>query len=187
MDGTPVTISMTRFADFVVSDSMGQFTKVKEVRRQYEKPYVPSADFWSRWREGVEDIHRRSGTRDHLTKVSEEALHNRADQYESACLGYGRFWGRKRIEVLGSPKPSIWTHGRLQVRVNPEWLLRINGKDTVVKLHLKERLQLNQRLANPLLHLLQMHFGTAGATPALALLDVHRGKRGRRNRSTPTW
>jgi len=174
MDGKPVTISMTRFADFVVSDSIGQFTKVKEVRRQYEQPYTPSGDFWSRWREGVEDVHRRHATRDELAKVGESALHNRAEQYESACAGYAKFWGRKHLEVVGTPKPVLWTHGRLQVRVNPEWIMRVNRTETVVKLHLKEKLQLNQRLANPLLHLLHMNFGSGGRS--VALLDVHRGK-----------
>jgi len=40
----PITISMTRFADFVVTDPLGQMTKVREIRRQYEQPYKPGGD-----------------------------------------------------------------------------------------------------------------------------------------------
>ncbi len=176
MANKPIVISMTRFGDFVVSDPLGQLAKVREIRRQYEQGYSPSADFWSRWREDVEKNHRRGGGRELLRQVSAGAKDNRAEQYQSACKGYERFWGRKTIEFVGLPKPATWTHDRLQVRVNPEWLLRINGVDTIVKLHLKEKLTLTQRVANPLLYLLDRHFGPSIGGPAIALLDVHRGK-----------
>ena len=172
----PITISMTRFADFVVTDPLGQMAKVREVRRQYEQPYKQGADFWSRWREDVEKLHRTGGSRDDLAPIGKKAKDNRVEQYTSACAGYAKFWGRKTLRVVGHPKPAIWTHDRLQVRVNPEWILEINGRQSVVKLHLKERLVLNQRLANPLLGLLGMHFGSAVGGPDVAILDVHRGR-----------
>jgi hypothetical protein len=165
---------MTRFADFCASDPVAQLSKVREIRRQYEQPYAPSSDFWSRWRDGIEAVHRRGGHRDDVRAVAKQAQDNRGDQYGSAAEGYRKFWGYKRIEFMGLLTPAIWQHDRLQVRVNPEWLMSINGKRTVVKLHLKDRLQLNQRLANPLLHLLDSHFGVDGR--AVGILDVHRGK-----------
>lgn len=169
-----VTLSMTRFADFCACDPMAQLTKVREVRRQYEQPYSPSEDFWSRWREGVEAIHRRGGPRDDLREVSAEAKDNRTGQYVSAVDGYSKFWGRKHIDFCGTLTPAAWSHDRLRVRINPEWLVKINGQLTVVKLHLKQRLPLNQRLANPLLHLVDSHFGLSDRR--VGLLDVHRGK-----------
>lgn len=176
MDEKPIVITMTRFGDFVVSDPLGQLAKVREVKRQYEAPYGPSGDFWSRWRDGVRNLHRMSGSRDGLDLIRAGAKDNRAQQYGSACEGYAKFWGRKTIEFVGSPKPVLWTHHRLQVKVNPEWVLRINGVDTLVKLHLKEKLALSQRVANPLLHLLDQHFGAPVGGPQVALLDVHRGR-----------
>lgn len=172
----PITISMTRFADFVVTDPLGQMAKVREVRRQYEQPYKPGSDFWSRWREDVEKLHRKGATRDGLPPIGKHAKDNRVEQYTSACEGYAKFWGRKHLAVVGHPKPALWTHGHLQVRVNPEWILEIDGKQCVVKLHLAERLVLNQRLANPLLGLLDMHFGSTVGGPDVAILDVHRGR-----------
>ena len=172
----PITISMTRFADFVVTDPLGQMAKVREVRRQYEQPYKPGGDFWSRWREDVERLHRKGSTRETLPPIGKDAKDNRVEQYSSACEGYAKFWGRKNLAVVGHPKPAIWAHDHLQVRANPEWILEINGKQFVVKLHLKERLVLSQRLSNPLLGLLDMHFGTAVGGPDVAILDVHRGR-----------
>lgn len=169
-----VVVSMSRFADFCASDALSQLAKVREIRRQYEQPYSLSADYWSRWREAVEAIHRRGGSKRDLPTVSFQAKDNRAPQYASACDGYARFWGRKSVEFVGTPEPATWRHGRLTVRVNPEWVLRVNRKRTVVKLHLKERLPLSQRLANPLLHLLETNFGRRDTT--VGLLDVHRGR-----------
>jgi hypothetical protein len=171
----PVRVSMTRFADFcAASDPVAQLSKVRETRRQYEQPYAPSGDFWSRWRKGVESVHRRGAGRDELARIGETAKDNRGDQYTSAATGYRKFWGRKQIGFAGSLTPTVWRHERLEVKVNPEWLLTINDKVVVVKLHLKERLQLNQRLANPLLHLLESDFGDDERS--VGLLDVHRGK-----------
>lgn len=173
---TAVTISMTRFADFVVTDPLGQLAKVREVRRQYEQPYRPGGDFWSRWREEVEHLHRAKGCRAALPPIAADAKDNRVDQYGSACTGYAKFWGRKQIEVAAHPQPATWVHDQLGVRINPEWVLQVNGNDIVVKLHLKEKLTLNQRLANPLLHLLDLHFGPSVGGPPVGILDVHRGK-----------
>lgn len=176
MPAKPVTISMTRFADFVVTDPLGQVAKVREVRRQYEQPYRPGGDFWSRWREQVAEVHQRGGNRSDIELIGTSAQDHRAGQYASACAGYNRFWGHKRLRIVGFPVPTVWPYGTLQVRVNPEWILEVSGKPMVVKLHLKEKLQLNQRLANPLLRLLDQHFGPSVGGPPVAILDVHRGK-----------
>jgi hypothetical protein len=176
MSTETVSISMTRFADFVATDPLGQLSKVREVRRQYEQQYRPGGDFWSRWREGIETVHRRGGGRSELDQIGGNAKDNRGEQYVSACQGYAKFWGRKHLEIASYPKPATWVHGGLHVRVNPEWVLTVNGQPVTIKLHLKDKLPLNQRLANPLLHLLDQHFGAAIGGPAVAILDVHRGK-----------
>lgn len=174
---------MTSLADFMVSDPLGQFAKVKEIRRQYESDYTMGADFWIRFREGIEEAIKRGPSRSTLATVHENAKNNRGAQYKSASDGFERFWGRRKLEVVAHPKPATWQHGRLRVRVNPEWILDINGSTFVVKLHLKERLRLDQRLANPLLHLLAQHFGPSVGGPPVAILDVHRGKVFKQNRA----
>lgn len=99
---------------------------------------------------------------------------NRLGPYASALDGYRRFWGKQNVELIAPLTPATWSHDRLRVRVNPEFLLRINGKPTIMKLHLKARQPLNQRLANPLIYLLEAGFGSTDKS--IALLDVHRGK-----------
>lgn len=174
MSDTTVTVSMTSFATFCAADPTGQLAKVREIRRQYEQDYRLAVDFWSRFRNGLESVHRKGGTRDDLAKALSTAHESRRGPYSSALDGYRRFWGKKNIELMAALAPALWAHDRLQVRVNPEFLLRINGKPTIMKLHLKERLPLNQRLANPLLYLLESNFGSGDT--AIAILDVHRGK-----------
>lgn len=176
MAAKPVKISMTTFADFVVADPLGQLARIRDVRRQYQQPYSPGGDFWSRWREGVERIHSQGEGREALRPIGKQAKDNRAEQYTSACAGYAKFWGRKQIELRGHPKPALWVHDALQVKVNPEWVLGVKGEDVIVKVHLKEKLTLNQRLSNPLLHLMDLHFGPSVGGPSVAILDVHRGR-----------
>lgn len=173
---TTISVSMTRFCDFVATDPLGQFSKVKEIRRQYEAPYRPGGDYWSRWREGAAEVHRQGGARADIEALGTNAKDNRGDQYTSASAGYCQFWGRKRLDLLAEPQRATWVHDELEVRVNPEWLLEINGTSTVVKLHLKEKLRLNQRLANPLLYLLDEHFGSGVGDRTVGIIDVHRGK-----------
>lgn len=175
MTTSVIKVSMTSFADFVTSDPMGQAAKLRELKRQYQGDYRPSEDFWSRWREGVESVHRSGGGKQALGQIAANAKDNRQAQFESACTGYAKFWGRRDIEIVRSMNPRVWRWDRLEVKVNPEWMLRLSGRTLVVKLHLKERLKLNQRLANPLLYLLEQEHSDAGAD-GYAILDVHRGK-----------
>jgi hypothetical protein len=171
-----IRISMTSFADFVVCDSLGQFAKVRAIQKQYEREYFPGADFWSRFQQGVETILSNGGRPADLDGIYQSARHNRGSQYDSGCKGFRKFWGKQKIELAGTPQVATWDHGRLQVRVNPEWILRINGELVVVKMHLKKNLLLNQRLVNPMLYLLNQKYGSAVEGPRVAILEVHQGK-----------
>ncbi len=170
----PPPLSMTTFADFMVSDPLSQLAKVREVRRQYDKPYGPGGDFWSRWRDEIER-NLRHGV-DGVEPIWRNAKNNRSEQYRSACEGYEKFIGKRSIEFLGHPEPALWQHLGLVVRVNPEWLVRMGTTTMVIKLHLKKQLTINQRLANPLLYLLDQFHGAPVGGPKVAILDVHRGK-----------
>jgi|GEM_PF-3440289 len=170
-----IKVSMTTFADFVAADPMGQAAKLRDIRRQYLAGYRPSEDFWSRWREGVEEIHRQGGTKQALDSVALNAKDNREGQYRSACTGYMKFWGKRQITLLERVAPTVWRCGQLEVKVNPEWRLRLGQRTLIVKLHLKQRVPLNKRLANPLLYLLEQHF-SASEVDGVAIVDVHRGK-----------
>jgi len=171
-----IRISMTSFADFAVCDPLGQLAKVRQIHRQYETEYFPGADFWSRFVEGVESVLEDGGNAQNLEAIHQTAKHNRGKQYASACKGFKHFWGRHELRLLGHPKVAMWDCGRLQVRVNPEWLVAFDGRPMILKLHTKEKLVLSQRLANPLLHMLIQEFGKGDGSPAVAILDVHRGK-----------
>jgi len=167
---------MTSFADFVVSDSLSKFSKVLAIHRQYEREYSPAADFWSRFQQGVEGVLSSGGKPIDLDEVHKIAKDNRSTQYLSACRGFQRFWGNRTIELIGRPKTEIWEHDRLQVKINPELIVRIDGRAMTLKLHLKDKLTLTQRLSNPLLFLLDQKFSSELEPRGVGILDVHRGK-----------
>lgn len=169
----PPQITMTSFAGFVVADSTGQLSKVRDVKRRYEQEYTRGGDYWKRWIEDLQGLLRRREAKDQLPLVGRAAPNVRHDQYSSASEGFGHFWGRKIIELRPCPLPVTWQHGRLKVRVNPEWWLNINGTRTLVKLHTTRDIVLDQRMANPLIHLLAESFP---GDHDILILDVHRGK-----------
>src|SRR4051812_37394120 len=93
----PPPISMTNFAGFVVADAAGKLSKVKSIKRTYDKPYSPGADYWSRWRDDIEAVHRNGGSPADLDRIWRGAKDNRPQGYKSACEGYRQFWGKKRV------------------------------------------------------------------------------------------
>lgn len=169
----PPTITMTSFAGFIATDPSGQLAKVREIKRRYEQEYKRGSDFWPRWIEAMQKAQRGDGQRPDLSHVWRQAPDGRDDQYRTASEGFGAFWGRKKLQLLGFPRPVEWKHKRLRVRVNPEWWLSVNGRRTLVKLHTTRDVVLTQRMANPLLQLLKLCF--PGDHDVL-ILDVHRGK-----------
>lgn len=176
MPDEEITVTATRFADFIVTDGLGQVARVRQIQRQWDDGYSQSSDYWKRWRSGVEAVHRSGAGRAGLGPLLDITRADRLENYRSAVDGYRRLWGRKTIEFVNSPRSRLWRSGELSVRVNPEWYLLIDGEITTVKLHLKRELPLTQRLADPVLHLLDVTFGPASGGARVALFDVHRGR-----------
>lgn len=177
MTSKKIRVSLSQFQDFLIApDPSAQLARVREIYKILLRPYRPGQDYWSHFREGVAEIHERGGSPAELDSIIDSAPDARIAQYKSALDGYRRFWGIKNIQLEKTPQPAKWERGRLQIRVNPEWILRVGHQQLVMKLHLKKRYELDQRAANPVLLMLTEHFGPRVGGPQVGLLDVHRGK-----------
>ncbi|ACL03206.1 conserved hypothetical protein [Desulfatibacillum aliphaticivorans] len=130
-------ISMTDFVDFVVKAGSPKMTKVRQVRDR--GGYNPAHDFWRLFRNDIVEFHQ-NGFRDKkrfdrlLGKLTD---HKKQKRYPEAIKGYKKFLGRKNIEWFTPPK-ELWSHSGLDVRVNPELGLVINGDRFIIKLYFKD-------------------------------------------------
>lgn len=172
----PIEISLSDFADFIMKVGTAQLTKVHQLATR--DSYHPSTDFWKGVRDAIQHFHRSGGTDRHFLEKPLEGLHDRKKRncYPDAISGYKRFLGRKSIQHFTPPKET-WTFEDLQVKINPELGLLINGKRFLVKLHFKEdaidqqNLKLVFALMRMCLHGAEEHRGIS-----MAVLDVRKGK-----------
>ena len=61
---------------------------------------------------------------------------NKQSNYQSVLNGYKTFWGRKTI-IWFQPPTTIWNYNGLDISLNPELGLNINGTYHVIKMYFK--------------------------------------------------
>ena len=169
-------ISLNQFFPFVLADSMAKRSELLAIKRT-QGLYTPAIDYWRLLRLQIAAFHQFAPGPgpDALDTAIELAHPDRKHHYVTAVAGYRRFLGRKRIHWIDAPRRAIWLADDLQVRVNPELHITINGDPHVVKLYLRSdpRRALTQRTANPLAYLLHACHGHLGAP---LVVDVLRGR-----------
>jgi hypothetical protein len=176
MSNETVEITMTSFARFILADAQSKMAQARSIRHQYEDGYRQSSDHWRYLRSELRDALVAGGPRSAVKVIPKGVREKQRSAYESACAGMFKFWGRKHLQLIGEPEPRHWTYGRLDVKVNPEWQLDLDGVETVLKLYLKRDLTLTKRLADPLLSLMAVTFDPEARGMSMGVLDVHRGK-----------
>jgi hypothetical protein len=172
---SPIVISLTDFVDFVSKSGSPKLTHVEQVK--WRLPYDPMTDFWRRLRETIVDWHRRNKTAKADLDIAIQGLTHqpKIKAYPAALAGYKKFLGAKQFQPLPEVR-STWTYGGLNISVNPELSVEINGAPHVIKLYFKSD-PLSKKQAD--LILLMMADALAGKVVAgttYGLLDVQRGK-----------
>jgi len=130
-------ISLTDFVDFVVKAGTPKLTKVRQVKDRGD--YDPATDFWRPLREAITNFHQQGGTDKRqldrvLTAVTDR---KKSGRYASAVHSYKKFLGRKQTTWFDPPR-DVWSNAGLDVRVNPELGVIINGTRHATKLYFKD-------------------------------------------------
>lgn len=172
---TVPTISLTDFVDFVISAGTPKLSKVRQVKSRGD--YQPAFDFWKQLREGIVDFHathsQNKNDLDHL--VNRLANPGKVAHYSDCIRAYKRFLGRKKATWFPPPQ-GRWRPRPLEVRINPELGLRINGVPHIIKLYFKSE-PLSARRVDIILLLLHVVFHQqAQAGTQFGILDVPRGR-----------
>jgi hypothetical protein len=172
-------ISLTTFVDFVNAAGSPKITVVRTAKRQYMDGYKQSFDFWKRLRDAIVRMHAEQLPRSSLDEfladfVQEKQDVSKAARYKECIDGYKKWLGKKKIEWIGTIAET-WDSGALQVRINPELGLRINGTDYLVKLYWKS-VELPKLRAGTMLHLMKKAIVPPTGPRVSAILDVSRAK-----------
>jgi len=163
-------VSLTYFVDFVLSSGTPKLTGVREYKERRDEL---SMDFYRPMREAIVEMHRK-GERDAILDdvAATQAVERRRRIYPVVAAGYQRFLASRDVRWFEPPQAS-YRLGDLELNVNPELGLVLDGRPHLVKLHMRcERLA--SRRAAVMLGLLSA--GLASAEHEIAVLDVQRGK-----------
>lgn len=165
------TISLTDFVDFVVATGTSKLTKVRQIKRRPE--YNPAFDHWKILRDGIVEFHA-VGRGDRaffdrlLARVTDGA---KRTTYQPLVANYKRFLGRKVITSQPSNQHVTWSYKTLEVRINPELRLNINGTETIIKLYFKATKPGANKIA--VIQLLMKHALPKAPGAAFCVLDVN--------------
>lgn len=130
------SISLTDFVDVVSSSGSPKATRVAQIKKRPQ--YSPALDFYRHLRDGLVELHRRGGSREGLNAIQSSATDpKKLGNYQKILDGYFKWWGRRKIDWFDPPRQT-YSHSGVDVVVNPELGLVIDGQRYVVKLYLKD-------------------------------------------------
>jgi len=166
-------LSLTDFVDVVSASGTPKATKIRQVKTR--PTYSPAIDFWKPLREAIMETHTRGLPKGNLDLVLAGLTdRKKLTAYPPAIAGYKKWWGRSALQWFAPPS-ALYTAYGVDVSVNPELGLRVNGVPHIIKLYFKET-TLTKNRVDIITYLMtaQLTQGVPGGC-AMAVLDVRRG------------
>lgn len=169
-----IELSLTDFVDFVCKSGSTKLTKVKQIKTRED--YSPATDFYKALREGIQDIHRKNGKKKELKTILDRVSDpKKIKNYIESIEGYKKFWGRKE-PIWFEPPMKHWIVNELDVRINPELGLELEGKKHLIKLYFKSD-KLSKEKITQVLTLMESELRSEVSSDVnMAILDVKNGK-----------
>lgn len=128
-------ITLTDFIEVVTKSGSPKATKVSQLKNRPD--YAPATDFYKALRDGLVALHKRSGTKADLSSLTKGLTDaKKIANYPLMVAGYKKWWGRKVLEWF-EPSGDTYTQSGIDVAINPELGLVVNGQLHVVKLYFK--------------------------------------------------
>lgn len=125
-------VPLSTFLRFVSARGIAKVNKVLESQQEYE----PYTDFYKRLRErAIEAL--QTGDLAELRRLPIVVPDTRkVPSYQLCAQGLERLTKRHEMSVLRRVDPLPWHTGELEVRVNPELVLKIDGETFLTKLYM---------------------------------------------------
>lgn len=167
-------ISLTDFVDVVAASGTPKATKVRHIKNRPD--YSPASDFYKRIRKTIVEAHEEA----HPKAFLETALRGLTDPkkvtaYPVIVAAYKKWWGRKTIGWIGSAN-QIYSNNGVEISVNPEMGVEINGVPHYVKLYFKTD-RLSKDKGTIITHLMATALSEdCPAGTMMSVLDIRRSK-----------
>ena len=162
-----MALSMTTFVDFVVKAGRPKVTVVRNFKNKPE--YQPAFDYYRRIREAIIKYHTDG---DSIVAGVMPIPRNKKDNYDSVIKGYKKWRGKKNLEWF-DPTHAIFSSNDLDISVNPELGLKINGVPHIIKLYFKaDRIPKNR--IEVVLELMEQALQVPGVV--MSILDIQNSK-----------
>lgn len=173
MPKTQKPVSLTTFVDFVSRVGLPRITVVKDFK---DGQYQPAFDFYKAVREAIVDLHETGKSKKALDAVLTGLKDpKKVAAYTSVVQGHRKFIGKNTMNWFDPPKAK-WAGGGIDITINPELGLVIDGKEYVIKLYFKEE-PLPKKNVPIITRLMEKSLSNgSGVSPIYAVLDVRRSR-----------
>ena len=167
-------ISLTDFVEVVSKSGTPKASKVAELKNRPK--YDPATDFYRPLREHIVEIHRRGGAKADLKSIlSQVTDYKKISNYPGVVNGYRKWWGNKVLEWCDPPTDVFSAHG-IDVSVNPELGLLVDGRPYLIKLYFKSTPLSKQRI-DIVTHLMETCLRPhCKRSETMAVLDTRKSK-----------
>lgn len=167
------SITMSDVVDVISTAGTPKLTKVAAIKNR--PPYAPALDYYRPLRMGIINTHVQARDRDALDPIIDSAHIKKVANYREIIAGYKRWWGRKQLQWFDPPR-GIYQHGEIEVNVNPELGLSVDGERIVIKLYCKDD-PLTKLRVDPSLALMELALRAhLPADTTVGILDARSGK-----------
>ena len=166
-------LSLTDFVDVVSKSGTPKATKVSEVK--HRPPYDPAFDFYKALRELIIGTHKsghpKATLNSAITSISDP---KKITAYPAIVAGYSKWWGRKALTWF-DPQTSIFSLHGVDIIVNPELGLEINGQKHLIKLYFKSDALAKNRV-DIITHMMSVALGSLNPGATMSVLDIRKSK-----------
>jgi hypothetical protein len=165
-------IPLTSFIDYTLKTGTPKMTCAKKIKGQMSEHYDPAKDFYKRFRDSVQKLHKNDLHKNELSKIVGTIDFKKASIYSAMITGYKKFLGKKEITWFTPPRKK-WKPSSLEIPINPELGLEWDETKYVIKLYLKADAPTKDR-SSSILALMNHTLKIKGVE--YALLDVRNSK-----------
>lgn len=129
-------ITVNEFADIVAAaGGTPKYNKVQLIKQRRSEKYSPATDFYKPIRDQIKLLHQDSLGPDSLEFVLEKISPKKRSNYHDIIRGYKSWLKKTGKTEWFEPASNIWSASKVDVNVNPELGLVIDGVPYLIKLH----------------------------------------------------
>ena len=167
-------LSLTDFVDIAASSGTPKATKIRNIKNR--PPYNPGFDFYRPLRDHIEKTHNTAKGKANLNRLLPSLTDKKKlSAYPTLIEGYRKWWGNKKLVWFNPPVGVYSAHG-IDVSVNPELGLRIEGQPHLIKLYFKAE-PLTKNRIDVILFLLESQLsGQSPSETTMGVLEIRRSK-----------